>query len=61
MGRNKSPLKSVGLWIVAAGLVAILGTAFHQYQEYVIFGDNLAQIAASCAAKHGCSLPLDDY
>jgi hypothetical protein len=23
MGRNKSPLQSVGLWIVAAGLVAI--------------------------------------
>jgi hypothetical protein len=61
MGRNKSPLKSVRLWTVTAGLVAILGTAFHQFQEYETLGNNLAQIAASCAAKGGCSLSLYDY
>jgi len=61
IGRNKSALKSVRLWIVTAGLVAILGMAFHQYQQYETFGNNLAQIAASCAAKGGCSLPFYDY
>jgi hypothetical protein len=59
--KDKSPLKSVRLWIVAAGLVAFLGTAFHQYQQYEKLGNNLAQIAASCAAKGGCSLPFYDY
>jgi hypothetical protein len=33
IGRHNSPLRSVRLWIVTAGLVAILGTAFHQYQQ----------------------------
>jgi hypothetical protein len=49
------------IWIVTVGLVAILGTAFHQYQRYESLGNNLAQIAASCAAKGGCSLPFYDY
>jgi hypothetical protein len=38
-----------------------LGTAFHQYQQYEKLGNNLAQIAASCAAKGGCTLPFYDY
>ena len=59
--KDKSPLKSVRLWIVTAGLVAFLGTAFHQYQQYEKLGNNLAQIAANCAAKAGCSLPFYDY
>ena len=61
IGRDKSPLRSVRLWIVTAALVAILGTAFHQYQQYEELGNNLAQIAASCAAKGGCTLPFHDY
>ena len=32
--KNKTSLRSVRLWIVTAGLVALLGTAFHQYQQY---------------------------
>ena len=59
--RDKSPLRSVRVWIVTAGLVAILDTAFHQYQQYEKLGNNLAQIAASCKAKGGCSLPFYDY
>jgi hypothetical protein len=59
--KDKSHLRSVRLWIVTAGLVTILGTAFRQYQEYEKLGNNLAQIAVSCAAKGGCSLPLYDY
>ena len=59
--KDKSPLKSVRPWIVTAGLVAFLGTAFHQYQQYEKLGNNLAQIAANCAAKGGCSLPFYDY
>jgi hypothetical protein len=51
----------VRLWIVTAGLVAIVGTAFHQYQQYEQLGNDLAQIAASCAAKGGCTLPFYDY
>jgi hypothetical protein len=56
IGRNNFPLRSVRLWIVTAGLVAILGPAFHQYQKYEKLANNLAQIAASCAAKCGCIL-----
>ena len=59
--KDKSALRSMRLCIVTAGLVAILGTAFHQYQQYEKLGNNLAQIAASCAAKGGCSLPSYDY
>jgi hypothetical protein len=59
--KDKSPLRSVRLLILTAGLVAILGTAFHQYQQYEKLGNNLAQIAASCAAKGGCTLPFYDY
>ena len=59
--KDKSPLRSVRLWIVSAGLVAILGTAFHQYQQYETLGNNLVQIAASCAVKGGCTLPFYDY
>ena len=61
IGRKKSPLKSMRIWIVTVGLVAIFRTAFHQYQQYESLGNNLAQIAASCAAKGGCSLPFYDY
>jgi hypothetical protein len=61
MHKDKSPLKGVRLWIVIAGLVAFLGTAFHQYQRYEKLGSNLAHIPASCAAKGGCSLPFYDY
>ena len=60
MGRNKSPLKNMRLWVAAAGLVAIMGAAFHEYREYKAFGNNLAAIAASCAAQGGCRLPLHD-
>jgi hypothetical protein len=59
--KDKSPLGSVRLWIVTAGLVTILGTAFHQYQQHDRLGNNLAQIAASCAAKGGCTLLFYDY
>jgi hypothetical protein len=59
--KTKTSLRSVRLWIVTAGLIAILGTAFHQYQQYERLGNNLAQIAASCAAKGGCTLPFYDY
>ena len=45
---------------VTASLVAIFGTAFHQYQQYERLANNLAQIAAS-AAKGGCALPFYDY
>jgi hypothetical protein len=31
--------KSVRLWIVNASLVAILGTEFHQYQQYERLGE----------------------
>jgi hypothetical protein len=48
------------LWVAAAGLVAIMGAAFHEYRDYKAFGNNLAAIAASCAAQGGCSLPLYD-
>jgi hypothetical protein len=61
IGRNKSPLKSMRIWMVTVGLVAILGTAFHQYQRYESLGNNLALMAAGCAAKGGCSLPFYDY
>ena len=61
IGRKKSLLKSMRMWIVTVGLVAILGKAFHQYQQYESLGNNLALIAASCAAKGGCSLPFHDY
>jgi hypothetical protein len=59
--KNKTSLRSVRLWVVTAGLVTILGTAFHRYQQYQKLGNNLAHIAASCAAKGGCSLPFYDY
>jgi hypothetical protein len=59
--KNKTSLRSVRLWIVTPGLVAILGMAFHQYQQYERLGNNLAQIAASCAAKGGCTMPFYGY
>jgi hypothetical protein len=59
--KDKSPLRSARLWVVTAGLVAILGTAFRQYQQYERLGNNLAQIATRCAAKGGCTLPFYDY
>jgi hypothetical protein len=40
--KDKTYLRSVRLWIVTTSLVAILDTAFHQYQQYERLGNNLA-------------------